>query len=124
MQYHVYSKDEQEVAMEREREFFQKKAKEAREGLISGTMDAIGGAVGGAGKLVAGGVGAVGSSVGRVGSSITKAARGVSSSFIIRSSSHSLQQQISAPDQTVNPRSSYTSNPRLHRQSLNISNPP
>eukprot|EP00249_Psilotum_nudum_P021145 c27993_g1_i2 orf=555-2063(-) len=63
LKYHVYTKEEQVAAMEKEKALLEAREK-AKEGLISGTMGAIGGVVGGAGKLVGAGAGMVGSGVG------------------------------------------------------------
>ncbi|KAH7292613.1 hypothetical protein KP509_29G077600 [Ceratopteris richardii] len=81
VKYHVYSKEEQEIAMEKERQLLAAKKEAAEAGLIGGTIDVIGGAVGGAGKLVIGGAGAVGSGVGMVGSGLGKVVKNVSTSF-------------------------------------------
>lgn len=92
--YHIFSKEEQDAAMEAERVVLEAKKAAAAEGLIGGTIGAVGGvvggAVGGAGKLVVGGAGMVGSGVGMVGSGIGKAGKlvtkGVSSSFVSKKS--------------------------------------
>lgn len=84
VKYHVFTEEEQKAAMDAENAFLQAKKKAAEEGLIGGTMDAVGGA----GKLVFGGVSKVGSGVGMVGSGIGKAGKfvtkGVSGSFASR----------------------------------------
>eukprot|EP00249_Psilotum_nudum_P024799 c29296_g1_i4 orf=458-1945(-) len=75
IKYHVYTKEEQTVAMEKEKALLAAKQKAKEEGLVNRTTDAIGGAVGSAGKLVGTGVDMVGSGAGVVGTRIGRAGK-------------------------------------------------
>lgn len=108
--YHPYTKEEQELAVEAERKVLAEKEKLKNAGVISGTMDAVGGGVkivgsgvGFVGSGIGAGVGVVNSGVGAVGSGLGKAGKMMTRNVTRHFSSNKLISPVAASPRSASP---------------------